>query len=98
MPGMILRCLYMEKEKKGIDRYAGELVKTHGQWNEDAARSQLLKIFEARGHLDEHTIEGEGNSPQFYFVMQSPFSINYNAGGYPFFPYQAYYSSAEDCH
>ena len=35
-----------------------ELVKTHGQWNEDAARSQLLKIFEARGHLDEHTIEG----------------------------------------
>ena len=35
-----------------------ELVKTHGQWNEQAARTQLLKIFEARGHLDEYTIEG----------------------------------------
>ena len=35
-----------------------KLVKTHGQWNEEAARTQLLKIFEARGHLDEYTIEG----------------------------------------
>ena len=35
-----------------------ELVKTHGQWKEEAAKTQLLKIFEARGHLDEHTIEG----------------------------------------
>ncbi len=35
-----------------------ELVKTHGQWKEEAAKTQLLKIFEARGHLDEYTIEG----------------------------------------
>lgn len=45
------------KVEESIDMLV-ELVKTHGQWNEDAARSQLLKIFEARGHLDEHTIEG----------------------------------------
>jgi len=35
-----------------------ELVKTHETWNEEAARAQLLKIFEALGHSDPITIEG----------------------------------------
>ena len=35
-----------------------ELVKTHKSWNEEAARAQLLKIFEALGHSDPITIEG----------------------------------------
>ena len=35
-----------------------ELVKTHKTWNEEAARTQLLKIFEALGHSDPITIEG----------------------------------------
>ena len=35
-----------------------ELVKTHKTWNEEAARAQLLKIFEALGHSDPITVEG----------------------------------------
>ena len=35
-----------------------KLVKTHKTWNEEAARAQLLKIFEALGHSDPITIEG----------------------------------------
>ena len=35
-----------------------ELVKTHKTWNGEAARAQLLKIFEALGHSDPITIEG----------------------------------------
>ena len=35
-----------------------ELVKTHKTWNEEAARAQLLKIFEALGHSNPITIEG----------------------------------------
>ena len=35
-----------------------ELVKMHKTWNEEAARAQLLKIFEALGHSDPITIEG----------------------------------------
>jgi len=35
-----------------------ELVKTHKTWNEEAARVQLLKIFEALGHSDPITVEG----------------------------------------
>ena len=35
-----------------------ELVKTHKTWNEEAARTQLLKIFEALGHSDPITVEG----------------------------------------
>ena len=35
-----------------------ELVKTDKTWNEEAARAQLLKIFEALGHSDPITIEG----------------------------------------
>jgi len=35
-----------------------ELVKTHKTWNEEAARAQLLKIFEALGHSDPITMEG----------------------------------------
>ena len=35
-----------------------ELVRTHKTWNEEAARAQLLKIFEALGHSDPITIEG----------------------------------------
>ena len=35
-----------------------ELVKTNKTWNEEAARAQLLKIFEALGHSDPITIEG----------------------------------------
>ena len=35
-----------------------ELVETHKTWNEEAARAQLLKIFEALGHSDPITIEG----------------------------------------
>ncbi len=35
-----------------------ELVKTHKTWNDEAARAQLLKIFEALGHSDPITIEG----------------------------------------
>ena len=35
-----------------------EMVKTHKNWNEEAAKTQLLKIFEALGHADPLTIEG----------------------------------------
>ncbi|MDC0191107.1 thioredoxin [Rhodospirillales bacterium] len=35
-----------------------ELVKTNKTWNDEAARAQLLKIFEALGHSDPITIEG----------------------------------------
>ena len=35
-----------------------ELVKSHGTWNEEAARQQLLKMFEALGHGDPITVEG----------------------------------------
>ena len=35
-----------------------ELVNTLKTWNEEAARAQLLKIFEALGHSDPITIEG----------------------------------------
>ena len=35
-----------------------ELVKSHRSWNEEAARNQLLKIFEALGHSDPITVEG----------------------------------------
>ena len=34
------------------------LVKSHGAWNEEAARVQLLKIFDAAGHADPITVEG----------------------------------------
>ena len=34
------------------------LVKTHKAWNGEAARMQLLKIFEALGHADPVTVEG----------------------------------------
>ncbi len=34
------------------------LVDTHSAWNEEAARLQLLKIFEALGHTDPVTVEG----------------------------------------
>jgi len=34
------------------------LVKTHKAWNDEAARMQLLKIFEALGHADPVTVEG----------------------------------------
>ena len=35
-----------------------ELVKNHKNWGDDAAKKQLLKIFEALGHSDPITIEG----------------------------------------
>ena len=35
-----------------------ELVKTHKSWDDEAARTQLLKIFQAMGHADPVTIEG----------------------------------------
>ncbi|MAI11869.1 MAG: thioredoxin [Rhodospirillaceae bacterium TMED167] len=34
------------------------LVKSHQSWNEEAARTQLLKIFDALGHADPITVEG----------------------------------------
>ena len=45
------------QSKKAVDILV-ELVKTHKNWNEEAARTQLLKIFEALGHADPVTIEG----------------------------------------
>ena len=35
-----------------------ELVRTHQSWNEQSARTQLLKIFDALGHADPITVEG----------------------------------------
>ena len=35
-----------------------DLVKTHPSWNEESARTQLLKIFDALGHADPITVEG----------------------------------------
>ena len=35
-----------------------DLVKSHQSWNEEAARNQLLKIFNALGHADPITVEG----------------------------------------
>ena len=34
------------------------LVKSHQNWNGEAARTQLLKIFDALGHADPITVEG----------------------------------------
>ena len=35
-----------------------EIVRRDRKWNEEAARLQILKIFEALGNSDEITIEG----------------------------------------
>ena len=35
-----------------------EILKRNQSWNEDAAKAQLLKIFEALGHADPITVEG----------------------------------------
>lgn len=35
-----------------------EIIKREREWNEDAARQQLFKIFEALGHADPVTVEG----------------------------------------
>ncbi len=35
-----------------------EIIKRNREWNEDAARQQLFKIFEALGHADPLTVEG----------------------------------------
>jgi len=35
-----------------------EIVRRNRTWNDGAARAQLLKIFEALGHTDPHTVEG----------------------------------------
>jgi putative thioredoxin len=35
-----------------------EIIKRNKDWNEDAARQQLFKIFEALGHADPITVEG----------------------------------------
>ena len=35
-----------------------EIIKRNREWNEDAARQQLFKIFEALGHADPITVEG----------------------------------------
>ncbi|MEE2760244.1 MAG: thioredoxin [Pseudomonadota bacterium] len=35
-----------------------EIVRRNREWNDDAARAQLLKIFEALGHTDPITVEG----------------------------------------
>ncbi|MDP6120416.1 MAG: tetratricopeptide repeat protein, partial [Rhodospirillales bacterium] len=35
-----------------------ELVRRDRQWNDDAARKQLVKIFEALGHADPLTVSG----------------------------------------
>ena len=35
-----------------------DLVKSHQNWNDEAARTQLLKIFNALGHADPITVEG----------------------------------------
>ena len=35
-----------------------DLVKSHQNWNDEAARTQLLKIFDALGHADPITVEG----------------------------------------
>lgn len=34
-----------------------DIIKRHKKWNEDAARKQLLTLFEAMGHADPRTIE-----------------------------------------
>ena len=50
--------LYGEKQSDEAVDILVELVKTHKSWNDEAARTQLLKIFQALGHADPVTIEG----------------------------------------
>ena len=50
--------LYGEGQSEEAIEILVNLVKTHKNWNEEAARAQLLKIFEALGHTDPITIEG----------------------------------------
>ena len=43
--------------KESIDTLV-DLVRSHQNWNDEAARTQLLKIFNALGHADPITVEG----------------------------------------
>jgi putative thioredoxin len=50
--------LYAASEhEEAIDELI-ELVRRHGQWNEEAARKELVQIFEALGHAHELTVSG----------------------------------------
>ena len=50
--------LYGEGQSEEAIEILVNLVMTHKNWNEEAARTQLLKIFEALGHTDPITIGG----------------------------------------
>lgn len=54
----LAQALYGEaRTEEAIDELV-EIVRRNQSWNEEAARHQLLKIFEALGHADPITVEG----------------------------------------
>jgi putative thioredoxin len=50
--------LYAGGHAEGAIQHLLEIVKRKRDWNEDAARKELLKIFEALGHTNEFTLKG----------------------------------------
>jgi putative thioredoxin len=50
--------LYGEGEAEKAIEELVEIIKNNREWNNDAARQQLFKIFEALGHGDPITIAG----------------------------------------
>ena len=50
--------LYAGGHAEGAIQHLLEIVKRKRDWNEDAARKELLKIFEALGPTSELTLKG----------------------------------------
>ena len=50
--------LYAGGNAEGAIQHLLDIVKRSRTWNEEAARKELLKIFEALGHTNEFTIKG----------------------------------------
>jgi putative thioredoxin len=50
--------LYAGGQAEGAIQHLLEIVKKKRDWNEDAARKELIKIFEALGPANELTVKG----------------------------------------
>jgi len=48
----------VHKKQRAPSKNLVEILKHNSAWNNDAARQQLFKIFEALGNSDQITIDG----------------------------------------